>query len=274
VAGWEQAVGARTGGPSCSNLLGNILIDRKTFITSLQFLSDQAPDDHKNKGVWNMLLGKDYDEELGDRDKTEASFPFAGAAGCPEGYTKIGNFYFKKEDWSNARRYYLLAVNPTSPNTKPDAEAMYNLGIMHRLRHCKKETSLEWFTKSADQGHVPACSKIGYMYMDGEDGVAQDKKRAVKWFCRGAEGDDTDSMWQRARRYRDGDGTKRDYPLAKKWYQKAAEAGRRCGQHVASIWDNCISMVGEYNETRTKPSTGFKKLPVMVEMFHHSKTLT
>jgi hypothetical protein len=89
--------------PSCSQPLGNITLDQKGFITALQSLSDKAPDDHKNKGAWNMILGEYYNDVLGDKDKAEKCFEIAGAAGCPQGYTNVGSMYYQEKDFSKAR---------------------------------------------------------------------------------------------------------------------------------------------------------------------------
>lgn len=207
--------------PCCSKQFGGTQISEASFLKALQATSDRAPNDHKNKSTWNMLLGEKH-EASGNEDKAIQCFLTAGAAGFPLGYTCAGRLYCRMGDVNNGRRYALLAANDGS---NPSAKAMHNLGCMHAEGQSNSESALEWWTKAVDWGYVASCTNIGSAYLEGSSGVDQNKKKAVYWYQRGAEGGDFDSMYRLARRYRDGDGTKRSYKLSKQWYEKAAEGG-------------------------------------------------
>ena len=207
--------------PCCSKPFGGTQISEASFLKTMQATSDRTPNDHKNKWAWNMTLGENY-EASGNVNKAVQCFLTAGAAGHPLGYTHAGRLYGQKGDVNNGRRYALLAANNGS---NPSALAMHNLGCMHALGQSHSESALEWWTKAADWGNVASCSNIGSAYLKGNYGVNENKKKAVYWYQRGSEGGDFDSMYRLARRYRDGDGTKKDYELSKKWFEKAAEGG-------------------------------------------------
>lgn len=65
-----------------------------------------------------------------------------------------------------------------------NAEAQYNLGVMHRagrgVNRDFKEAG-KWYRLAAEQGHPLAQFNLGWMYADGK-GVPQDYVRSHMWF--------------------------------------------------------------------------------------------
>ncbi len=137
-----------------------------------------------------------------------------------------------------------------------DVEAQYNLGwIMIE----DKDKSIEWFRKSAEQGHVKSkcilisikepnaitsedkntielLAKIakqgeadsqfilGMMYNYG-CGVPKDTKEGIMWLTKAAEQGYDKAQAELGDVYIDGEGVPQDYKEAAKWYTKAAEQG-------------------------------------------------
>jgi uncharacterized protein len=138
-----------------------------------------------------------------------------------------------------------------------DPEAQYWLGRIYeagRLLPLDKQKSSYWYQKSAEQGYAPAeylvCGKRANqdlmehercMWRAAENGVPEvqfwlgvafdqnpwfgvtDKKEALKWYKRAAEGDQPDAENELGRRYQDGDGVEQNYVQAAHWFRKAAE---------------------------------------------------
>lgn len=65
-----------------------------------------------------------------------------------------------------------------------DAEAQYNLGVMHDEGAGREQNPAEaaaWYHKAARQGFVDAQANLALMYYHGH-GVPCDHKEAGKWF--------------------------------------------------------------------------------------------
>lgn len=69
-----------------------------------------------------------------------------------------------------------LTQNPNN------AELQFYLGSAYYLEQNYQKVH-DWFTKSANQGHVEAQFVLGEMYYDGH-GVKQDDKKALEWFTK------------------------------------------------------------------------------------------
>jgi TPR repeat protein len=138
-----------------------------------------------------------------------------------------------------------------------DPEAQYWLGRIYdagRLLPLDKQKSDYWFQKSAEQVYAPAeywvCMKRAKldqlehercMWRAAENGVPEaqfwlgvafdqnlwfgvtDKKEALKWYRRAAEGDQPDAEDELGVRYQDGDGVEQNDVQAAYWFRKAAE---------------------------------------------------
>ena len=65
---------------------------------------------------------------------------------------------------------------------------------------------------------------LGVLYNDGL-GVAQDYRKARKWYQRAADAGDATAMNNLGVLCHEGQGVTQDYGKAREWYQKAADAG-------------------------------------------------
>lgn len=83
---------------------------------------------------------------------------------------------------------------------------------------------MSYFVKAMEAGSIKAIDKIGFMYQYGY-GVTKNKSEAVKWYRRGSELGDADSMNSLADCLLKGIGIDKDIDEAIQWYRKAAELG-------------------------------------------------
>ena len=67
---------------------------------------------------------------------------------------------------------------------------------------------------------------IGWLYEEGK-GVAQDFRKALKWYRKGASLGNAAAENGLAGMYRDGKGVPKDLKKAVEWYRKAAAHGNR-----------------------------------------------
>ena len=91
-----------------------------------------------------------------------------------------------------AKRYYIASELES-------AEALFNIGTMHRfgygVKEINKAVAAQYFQKAAEKGHIEAQYWIGYMFQTGE-GLPQNCERAIEWFKKAADkGDEPARKW-------------------------------------------------------------------------------
>jgi TPR repeat protein len=104
------------------------------------------------------------------------------------------------------------------------AEAQYRMGIMTQNglgRVRSAEAALRWLLAAAQQGHALAQHGVGFIYLEGEDGIPPDAQQALYWFSLAAAQGLAGSAATLGRMYADGLGVKPDPEQAKAWYRKA-----------------------------------------------------
>ena len=93
-----------------------------------------------------------------------------------------------------------------------------------------RRNALAWFQKVAEGGNAEAQYKLGFCYANGT-GVAKDEKLAVEW-CRKAAGNGyAAAQYSLGACYADGTGIAKDEKLAVEWYRKAADQGMAEAQY-------------------------------------------
>ncbi len=86
------------------------------------------------------------------------------------------------------------------------------------------ETALLWFTKAAENGHLPALRILISAYENGELGLSPDEAQTGRWLLRAAEVGDRASMMRLANVYRTGGlGIDINEQLAIRWEKQLAE---------------------------------------------------
>lgn len=81
--------------------------------------------------------------------------------------------------------------------------------------------AVKWYRKAADLQDTRAMRVLGTCYATGQ-GVAKDMPEAVKWYRKAADLQNADAMCALGRCYAFGEGIAKDVPEAVKWYRKAA----------------------------------------------------
>ena len=87
-----------------------------------------------------------------------------------------------------------------------------------------KKEAVKWFRKAAEQGAARAQFALGDCYYKGE-GIEQDEKEAVKWYRKAADQGLADAQYNLGVCYYDGKGVEEDKKEAVKWFGKAADQG-------------------------------------------------
>lgn len=84
-----------------------------------------------------------------------------------------------------------------------------------------KKRFFNLLVKRAEGGETPAMVMLARSYALGSDFVGQDMAEARKWFERAAEAGDADSQYQVATFYLTGSGGPRDVDKASQWFERA-----------------------------------------------------
>ena len=129
----------------------------------------------------------------------------------------------------------------TKAATKGFIPAQKNLGNKYYNGKCiEKDYSkaVEWYTKAAEQGDANAQDWIGFFYQNGY-GVEKDYSKAVEWYRKAAEQGDDCAQNNLGNMYYNGNGVEKDYSKAVEWYRKAAEQGYDWAQYnLANMYKN------------------------------------
>jgi uncharacterized protein len=90
-----------------------------------------------------------------------------------------------------------------------------------------------WYRKAAEQGHVSAQFALGAKYLDGTEGVAQDYKEALGWFLRAAKQGHALARANLGMMFGNGLGVPRYHDVSLMWLILAVEASE--GKHRDQI---------------------------------------
>lgn len=193
-------------------------------------------------------------------------FGCAGAEGSvdAEGLFQEGLSAYNKNDYAEA----LEKLTPAA--TAGYAPAQCYLGSLYfdgNGVERNREEGVAWWTRAAEQGDALAQSNLGFAYAEGI-GAKRDREQSVKWYMKAAEGDeansaftleeleeisedskldqdcaqvlgwflsahgqgDADAQYNLAMAYMGGVFVDRDYALARKWLERAADQGSAMAQ--------------------------------------------
>lgn len=82
--------------------------------------------------------------------------------------------------------------------------------------------AVNFYRQAAEQGHVKAQVRLGWLYFLKQEGVDQDLVESTKWFLKAAENGDAGAQDELGDAYYNGRGTDENLAEAIKWYEKAA----------------------------------------------------
>ena len=138
--------------------------------------------------------------------------------------------------------YYATAsLNPTFTPT---------FETMRQTETCiSMKKALEWWLKSAEQGHIRALQWVINCYKFGF-GVCQDEKEMVKWIQKLVDQGDPNGLLQMGNCYACGSGVPMDEAQAIKWWRKAAKQGQPSAEF--SLGEAYIKGYGGVKENKEK----------------------
>jgi TPR repeat protein len=99
--------------------------------------------------------------------------------------------------------------------------ACYHFGQGTDQDHTK---AVEWYTKSSEQENSQAMCILGYCYDKGH-GCDQNMTKAVEWYEKSANLGHSNAMYNCGVCYKNGWGVTKDVNQAREWYTKAAAQG-------------------------------------------------
>ena len=117
-----------------------------------------------------------------------------------------------------------IAADLMSSAEKGDANAQYSVArsfeLGKRVKSDRKK-ALEWYSKSADQGHLEASYRLGLIYYKGIGGYKTDVEKAFKYLSQAAKGNHKRSQTHLAKMYENGDGVGKSEVMSDYWYEQA-----------------------------------------------------
>jgi len=114
--------------------------------------------------------------------------------------------------------------NYTPRPKSPTGEELYELGRnSDKARHGIE--ARDFYLRAVAKGNTPAKTSLGFLFWQGNGGVAQDKTKAFALTSEAAQAGDLRAQYNVAQMYEYGEGTAKDYEQALMWYRKVAAAG-------------------------------------------------
>lgn len=202
--------------------------------------------------------GNMYGTGLGtapDLNRSVHWLTMAADAGIADAQHDLGAMYSQgdgvTQDWGLAAKYLSAAAG------QGNVISMYHLAeLFNNSNPPQYEKAVHWFTKAAEAGHLPACSYLGGMYLDGL-GVPRDVNRAAPLIRRAAEGGLPRGQFVLGRMYTEAAGVPYDYTKAVHWLTTAVsspelESGNRA--QALTLLGTIYDGIGVSNNVPRQPS--------------------
>jgi TPR repeat protein len=128
-----------------------------------------------------------------------------------------GIAFYKKGLYKKAMDSFIISSNGQNN------QAMFAIGVMYANGDGVKKDknkSKYWFKKSALNGNINACNKLGNIYA-----LKKDYKKSFKWFEKSAKKGDSQASYNLGYFYTGGLGVKMDLKKSLYWYEKSSIAG-------------------------------------------------
>lgn len=123
----------------------------------------------------------------------------------------------------------------TTISSKPaaaGAEALYEEGVKYEGEK-NYAKALEYYKKSAEEGHSKAQAQVGYYYSKGLGMKSADKDEAVRWYRKAADQGNKIAQYNLGLCYEYGTGVSKDFKEAFKLFKKSADQG--CADAMTEI---------------------------------------
>jgi len=145
-----------------------------------------------------------------------------------------------------------------------DVKSQSALGDMYFIGGYRMVTryikAMRWYLKAANQGHMDAHDKLGYMYECGL-GVHKNYTEAVRLYQLAAEQGHIDAQCSLGRMYKLGRGVAKNQYTAEAWYRKAADQG-----HITA--KNEMEYRNKYNAYETVSPPGYNNQDEAVRWYN------
>ncbi len=132
----------------------------------------------------------------------------------------------------NARQTQLVTSEMLDQPTHASAQNILAIAYQYGIgRPQSYEQAIYWYEKAIAQGHVEACTNLAVLYILQSPPQYRNPAKGFALAMRGAQGGSGRGMCVVGECYQYGVGAKRNYKLARQWYQKSWEAGYSLGGH-------------------------------------------
>jgi len=130
-----------------------------------------------------------------------------------------------------------LSPSPMTPRSAADLAAGYSRAVAKI--EASQAGGLADMRRLADDGYAPAQFYFSKLYEAGEHGVKQDPVEARRWVERAAEAGDRAAMHNLALDYFEGTGGAKSAPMAAEWFRRAADLGLLDSQfNLAGLYEH------------------------------------
>ncbi len=114
-------------------------------------------------------------------------------------------------------------TQPPTTDAAMQAPALYSAGARKIESH--DNSGVEALRKAANLGYAPAEFYLAKLYEDGQAGLTKDLGEARRWTQRAAEAGDRKAMHNLALYYFEGTGGQKNLTQAAQWFRRAADLG-------------------------------------------------
>lgn len=129
-----------------------------------------------------------------------------------------------------------------APQTGIDTAAIYAEAV--RLLDQKDPKAVEPLRRAANLGHPQAQLQLGRLYETGQMGVPRDLAEARRWTQRAADAGVAKAMHNLAMYYFNGEGGERSTAIAAQWFRQASEKGLADSQYnLGLLYERGIGVV-------------------------------
>lgn len=126
-----------------------------------------------------------------------------------------------KSDGEQAKYWYMKAIENGSTYALVNLAGMYHIG---KLISQDESAALKLYIKAAEKEDKEAQGWLGYAYREGRFGLNLDAEKAKSWYLKSIDNGNTHSMLALGWMYENGNGVQKDEIKAVEFYRRAAEA--------------------------------------------------
>ncbi len=147
-----------------------------------------------------------------------------GGAGADESFEKGDRHYYGqgvRKNLALALRAYRKAAEQGHLAAQNRLGWMYEKGEGTEADYAE---AVKWYHRAAEQGHINAMNDLGYMHRQGW-GVPQSYSEALGWFRKAAEKYDSYAEYNMGQMYENGWGVEKDLDEAIRWFRRSAARG-------------------------------------------------